>query len=147
MNALWHYWHPVSWSKEVADKPVPIKLLDQPLVIWRANDKLAAFYDLCLHRGAALSLGLTRSACPCLPWLALRGRRPLHAHPSLPPDREIPNKARAKAFRVQERYGLVWVCLDEPFQAVPDFPSEFGYPSFNWAPYTSEASGAPTLRA
>jgi phenylpropionate dioxygenase-like ring-hydroxylating dioxygenase large terminal subunit len=57
MNALWQYWHPVLWSKEVADKPVPVKLLDQPLVIWRANEKLSVFYDLCIHRGAALSLG------------------------------------------------------------------------------------------
>ena len=57
MNALWQYWHPVLWSKEVADKPVAVQLLDQPLVVWRANDGLSAFYDLCLHRGAALSLG------------------------------------------------------------------------------------------
>jgi hypothetical protein len=51
MNALWQYWHPVLWSKEVADKPVPVKLLDQPLVIWRANENLSVFYDLCIHRG------------------------------------------------------------------------------------------------
>ena len=57
MNALWYYWYPVLWSKEVTDQPVPVKLLDQPLVIWRANGNLAAFYDLCIHRGAALSLG------------------------------------------------------------------------------------------
>ncbi len=35
MNVLRHYGHPVSWSKEVADKPVPVRLLDPPLVIWR----------------------------------------------------------------------------------------------------------------
>ena len=57
MNNLRQYWHPVLWSKEVADKPVPAKLLDQPLVIWRANGNLSVFYDLCIHRGAALSLG------------------------------------------------------------------------------------------
>ena len=33
MNALWYYWHPVLWSKEVTDKPVPVKLLDQPQLL------------------------------------------------------------------------------------------------------------------
>ena len=36
MNALGQYWHPILWSREVTDKPVAVKLLDQPLVIWRA---------------------------------------------------------------------------------------------------------------
>src|SRR5262249_25614505 len=49
-----------------------------------------------------------------------------------------PAKARAKAFRARERYGLVWVCLGEPRLEIPEFPSEFGDPSFNWEPYTSE---------
>jgi len=40
MNALWQYWHPVLWSKDVTDKPVPVKLLDQPMVIWRADGNL-----------------------------------------------------------------------------------------------------------
>ena len=57
MNALGQYWHPILWSREVTDKPVAVKLLDQPLVIWRADGNLSAFYDLCIHRGAALSLG------------------------------------------------------------------------------------------
>ncbi len=35
--------HPVIWSKEVSDKPVAVKLLDQPLVIWRANGNVSAF--------------------------------------------------------------------------------------------------------
>ncbi len=57
MNALGQYWHPILWSREVTDKPVAVKLLDQPLVLWRANGQVSAFYDLCIHRGAALSLG------------------------------------------------------------------------------------------
>ncbi len=57
MNALRQFWYPVLWSEEVADKPVAVKLLDQPLVVWRADREVSAFYDLCIHRGAALSLG------------------------------------------------------------------------------------------
>ena len=140
MNALGQYWHPILWSREVTDKPVAVKLLDQPLVIWRAHGGLSAFYDLCLHRGAALSLGWVNGdqlVCGYHGWnYAADGR--CTRIPSLPPDREIPAKARANAYRVQERYGLVWVCLDEPRQDIPEFPPEFTDPSFNWEPYTSE---------
>ena len=109
MNALWHYWHPVSWSKEVTDKPVPVKLLDQPLVIWRANDKLAAFYDLCLHRGAALSLGWLNGdqlVCAYHGWntpqtAVARAFRRCHRIA------RYPTRRAQKRFRVQERYGLV----------------------------------------
>lgn len=140
MNTLRHFWHPVLWAKEVTDKPIAIKLLDQPIVVWRSNGKVAAFYDLCIHRGTPLSLGWIsgdRLVCAYHGWnYGSDGNCTLI--PSLPPEREIPAKARAKAFHAQERYGLVWVCLDEPRQDIPEFPPEFGDPSFNWEPYGSE---------
>jgi nitrite reductase/ring-hydroxylating ferredoxin subunit len=71
MNVLQQYWHPVIWSKDVTDKPVSVKLLDQPLVLWRVNGTVSAFYDLCLHRGAALSLGWIdgdKLVCPYHGW-------------------------------------------------------------------------------
>ena len=43
MNMLRQYWHPLLWSKEVTDKPVSAKLLDQPLVLWRSNGRLSVF--------------------------------------------------------------------------------------------------------
>lgn len=49
-EALRNYWHPVARSNEVTDKPVKAKLLNQPLVLWRSNGQVAAFYDLCVHR-------------------------------------------------------------------------------------------------
>jgi phenylpropionate dioxygenase-like ring-hydroxylating dioxygenase large terminal subunit len=101
MKTLWQFWHPVLWSKELTDKPVAVKLLDQPLVIWRANEKVSAFYDLCIHRGAALSLGWLdgdQLVCGYHGWnYAADGA--CTRIPSLPPDREIPAKARAKSYR------------------------------------------------
>jgi len=140
MNALRQFWYPVLWSREVTDKPMATKLLDQPIVVWRSNGKVAAFYDLCIHRGTPLSLGWIsgdRLVCAYHGWnYSFDGNCTLI--PSLPVDREIPTKARAKAFHAQERYGLIWVCLDEPRQDIPEFPPEFGDPNFNWEPYTSE---------
>ena len=54
---LCHFWHPVARSTEVTDKPIKVRLLDQPLALWRSNGQIAAFYDLCIHRGTPLSLG------------------------------------------------------------------------------------------
>ena len=32
-EVLCHYWHPVARSTEVNDKPVKVKLLDQPIAL------------------------------------------------------------------------------------------------------------------
>ena len=110
-------------------------------MLWRATgDKISAFYDLCLHRGAALSLGWIDGdtlVCPYHGWNYAGDGRCVKI-PSLPPDREIPAKARAKSYHVQERHSLVWVCLDEPLQDIPEFPPEVGDPTFTWSPYNSD---------
>ncbi len=65
MNVLRQFWYPVLWSKDLTDKPMSVKLLDQPLVLWRVNGTVSAFYDLCLHRGAASSR-LPTERIPCI---------------------------------------------------------------------------------
>jgi phenylpropionate dioxygenase-like ring-hydroxylating dioxygenase large terminal subunit len=129
--ALWRYWHPVAFAADVGEKPVAVTLLHQCLVLARLGDRLACFRDLCVHRGTPLSLGwidgdelvcgyhgwryASSGACTCIPALPAR-------HP-------IPRRARAEAFRVEERFGIVWVCLSEPVAPIPEF-SEVDDPSF-----------------
>ena len=139
-NVLWHYWHPVARSVEVIAHPMKVTLLDQPLVLWRANGQIAAFYDLCIHRGAPLSLGWVENgqiACGYHGW-AYDAQGACTRIPSLPADQGIPRKARAIAYRVQERYGLIWVCLAEPYADVPALPPEVDDPSFHWERYASD---------
>jgi len=140
MDVLRHYWHPVLRSEEITNKPAAAKLLDQPIVIWRSNGQLAAFYDLCIHRGTPLSLGWVRNdqlVCAYHGWeYGADGN--CTRIPSLPADRPIPSKACATVFHVKERYGLVWVCMDEPKCDIPEFPPEFHNPSFKWAGYSDE---------
>ena len=139
-EVLSHYWHPVARSTEVADKPFKARLLDQPLVLWRANGGIAGFYDLCIHRGTPLSLGWVDNGelvCAYHGWRY--GTDGICTRiPSLPPDRAIPAKARATAFRVEERYGLVWMCLAEPTVGIPEFPPEYYESSFDWAPFSTD---------
>src|SRR5262249_32464318 len=138
-EALRYYWHPVARSREVTDKPVSAKLLNQPLVLWRSNGQVVAFYDLCIHRGTPLSLGwLDGGELVC----AYHGWRygtdgACTRIPSLPPDRPIPAKACASSFRAEERYGLIWVCLGEPRVGIPEFPPEFHDPAFKWEPFSN----------
>ena len=50
-------WYPIILSTDLQDKPVGVKLLDTEIVLWRTKDGIAAFRDLCIHRGTRLSLG------------------------------------------------------------------------------------------
>src|SRR5215468_814609 len=106
---LREYWHPVAASAEVNDKPLGVSVLDEPLVVYRVKDRLVALKDLCIHRGTPLSRG----------WLDDGGCLRI---PALDPGQPIPRKARVAAHRAAERYGLVWVCLEEPCAPIPELP-------------------------
>jgi phenylpropionate dioxygenase-like ring-hydroxylating dioxygenase large terminal subunit len=139
-EALRHYWHPVARANEVAERPLAVTLLDQPLVLWRARGQVVAFYDLCVHRGTPLSLGWIDSeelVC-CYHGWTYAADGTCTRIPSLLPGRAIPRKARAIAYRCEERYGLVWVCLDEPRAPIPTFPPEVEDASYRWEAYSSD---------
>jgi phenylpropionate dioxygenase-like ring-hydroxylating dioxygenase large terminal subunit len=117
--------HPVALSSEVAGEPVPAELLGEPLVLWRDSSGTAhAFSDLCIHRGTALSLGTVEGdeiVCPYHGWRYGTGGA-CTAIPQLADPRRVPAKARATSFRCEERYGLLWVALDEPRWTLPEVP-------------------------
>ena len=117
MLALRACWHPVAFSRDVVDRPAHADLIGQPLVLWRGRDgRPRANSDLCVHRGTALSLGWVNGdelVCPYHGW-RYRGDGRCAAIPQLEDPTRVPAKARIGAFGCQERYGLVWVALDEP---------------------------------
>jgi phenylpropionate dioxygenase-like ring-hydroxylating dioxygenase large terminal subunit len=138
-NVLHHCWHPVARSQDLADKPLPVKLLDQPVVIWRSEKRVVAFYDLCVHRGTPLSLGWIdngRIVCAYHGW-QYGGDGMCVRIPSIPADRGIPAKARAVAYHAAEKYGLIWVCLKNPVAEIPELPQEIHDPSYRWEAYSS----------
>ena len=109
---LARHWYPVALAREVSDKPVGTKLLDQPLVIYRADGEIVIAPDICPHRGVPLSLGTQTDAGVVCAYHGLRfgpGGRCTHvpAHP----DRDIPARLNLATFPAVERYGLVWTCL------------------------------------
>jgi phenylpropionate dioxygenase-like ring-hydroxylating dioxygenase large terminal subunit len=123
-DVLRRYWYPVVRAADVRDKPVAITLLDEAVVLFRTQHGISAFEDLCIHRGTPLSLGWLdgdRIVCAYHGW-EYNPDGSCARIPSLPEGRTIPRKARAKAYQVEERYGLVWVCLEEPAEPVPPYP-------------------------
>ena len=80
---LSQYWHPIAESSQLTDQPRPFTLLDEKLVAFRTDEGVSVFKDLCVHRGAALSLGWVRNGCIVCPyhgWEYDQHRR-LRAHP------------------------------------------------------------------
>lgn len=138
-------WHVVARSTDV--KPgavVGVRLLGRAIALWRNGDQLLAWADQCPHRGAQLSLGQVKGGalvCPYHAWeFNAAGRcTKIPAHPDL----AIPQRAQITAYRVEERYSMIWVCLGEPQKDIPPFPEwddeRFG--SFLCGPYEVDASG------
>lgn len=143
-TALRRYWHPVTEAASVTDAPRAVTLLGERLVVFRSQGQIACFQDLCIHRGAALSLGWVEDGCLVCPYhgWAYDAAGSCVRIPSLPPEQPIPRKARARRYLAEERYGLIWVCLEEPSTPIPDFP-EYGAPGYRTVlcgPYNWKAS-------
>jgi phenylpropionate dioxygenase-like ring-hydroxylating dioxygenase large terminal subunit len=118
-------WHPVAFASEVVDRPVHADLLGEPLVVWRGADGAPrVMSDLCVHRGTALSLGSVSGdelVCRYHGWrYGADGR--CTAIPQKEDPAVVPAKARLRAFGAQERYGLIWVALEEPRWPLPEVP-------------------------
>jgi phenylpropionate dioxygenase-like ring-hydroxylating dioxygenase large terminal subunit len=143
-------WFAIAWSREITPgKPHARRFMGRDIVLWRSTESPHCWRDLCIHRGAKLSLGTVELAsqkgdcliCPYHAWhYNPAGQCVLiPAHPTQPP----PAKAQAETYQVRERYGVVWVCLGEPLADVPDFPYAED-PSFRVVlagPYLFRASG------
>jgi phenylpropionate dioxygenase-like ring-hydroxylating dioxygenase large terminal subunit len=143
-------WFLVAWSGEVGPgRTLAYRALGRDLVLWRSSEGLHCWLDLCIHRGARLSLGAVRDAggageclvCPYHAWEYGPSGQCIRipAHPGMKP----PAKARAQVFHVKEKYGAVWVCLGEPQSEPPDFDlAEItGFRTIPAGPYVFRALG------
>jgi phenylpropionate dioxygenase-like ring-hydroxylating dioxygenase large terminal subunit len=121
---LRRFWYPVMPMSSLGDGPQPFTLMGQPLVIWLdAKGYPAAAEDRCCHRTAQLSLGEVIDGsirCPYHGWQFNREGQCMKV-PQLRQEM-IPRTYRIRSFRCQECYGYVWVCLEEPLQAIPTLP-------------------------
>lgn len=125
---LKNFWWPIEFGSNVDNKPAPLQVMGQRLVVWRdSKGAVHCLSDLCVHRGGSLSGGwLTADqdnvVCPYHGWEfggdGACSKIPAH------PQRGIPKKARVDSYPVTEKYGWVWAFLgDLPEEERPPIPS------------------------
>src|SRR5699024_9976027 len=51
-----NYWYPIQWANEIGNKPVPIQLLGEKIVLVRDKEEIYGLHDRCPHRGVPLSM-------------------------------------------------------------------------------------------
>ena len=148
-SLLQRQWFALARSREVVvGKPIARQLLCVDVVLWRSSEAVHCWRDLCIHRGAKLSLGTANGECLVCPYHAWEydtGGRcvKIPAQPKVAP----PPKARAQTFEATERYGLVWVrfsdgtsegAIDVPVFAFADDPD---FRTMQAGPYRFRALG------
>ncbi|MEM7286655.1 MAG: aromatic ring-hydroxylating dioxygenase subunit alpha [Actinomycetota bacterium] len=120
--ALGGCWYVVATTDAVTTEPVPVTVRDSDYVLWRGpGGALIAAPDQCTHREARLSNGRTDAGCLTCPyhgWSFGEEGRCVDV-PSSGSGAAIPPTAHLATVVVDERYGLVWLCPEEPTQPIP----------------------------
>jgi len=124
---LTRFWYPVMPLASLAAGPKPFRLLGRDLVLWIAGDGTpVAMDDRCCHRTAKLSKGFYhegRLACGYHGW-EYDSAGKVARIPQRPPEKQGPTRMGTPAYHAAARYGYLWVALDEPLFALPEFEEE-----------------------
>ena len=130
-------------STDVLDRPTQVTIMGERIVLFRNEEGIHAFKDLCIHRGAALSLGCVRDGklvCPYHGW-EYESSGACVKIPQLPEDQAIPGKARAIPYACVERYGFIWVNLSN------QSPEFYSLTQFDDDGYSNDNCGQQTVNA
>jgi phenylpropionate dioxygenase-like ring-hydroxylating dioxygenase large terminal subunit len=124
------FWYPVMLVSDLGtgseNAPKAFTLLGERIVVWKtAGGKLAALKDRCCHRTARLSKGCIQGehlACGYHGWEYDAEGRCVRI-----PQQEtnsIPAGAAVPAYLTEEKYGYVWVALEEPLRPIFDIAED-----------------------
>lgn len=126
-------WYVAAWGRELADKPLPVSILGESVVLFRGKEgRAAALADKCPHRRLPLSMGRVRDGELECGYHGLTFDR-TGACTRAPCSAQIPDRAFVRAYPIEERYGLLWIWMGLPEQADAStiFPVEhWGDPSW-----------------
>lgn len=150
-KVLRRFWYPIVPSDRLTDAPMPFTLLGTNIVLFReATGKASALIDRCCHRTATLSKGWLESGsivCPYHGWTYAGDGRCVRIpqRPDYKPASEPGKGIAVESFRCNERYGVVWVALEEPLRDIPELP-EYDDPAYRRVFEFYEPWHAPGLR-
>ena len=101
---LRRFWHPVALESEVTDIALPLRILGEDLVLFRALDgSYGLLHRRCAHRGASLEYGRCEQRglrCCYHGWLFAADGELLEA-PGEPPDTPLLRNVRQDAYAVE----------------------------------------------
>jgi phenylpropionate dioxygenase-like ring-hydroxylating dioxygenase large terminal subunit len=144
---LKRFWYPVIPVAALQSGPQAFSLMGEPLVLWLDGEgKPAAVRDRCCHRSAQLSKGKVVEGnirCPYHGW-SFNGEGACVKVPQVEKS-TLPKSYQVSAYRCQEKYDYVWVCLGEPLNDIPQI-SESGDPKFRLIHEFYETWNASGLR-
>jgi vanillate O-demethylase monooxygenase subunit len=127
-------WYLAAWASEVTTQPIPRRICNEPIVLFRTLDgEAVALIDSCAHRGAPLSLGtVVAKGIRCNYHGVVYG---CSGHcVEIPNQGVIPPQAKVKKFPLVEKNQTLWIWIgdtdkvdetlivDYPFHADPDWP-------------------------
>src|SRR6059058_3602672 len=122
---LRRYWLPACLSEEIAEPdcdPLRVRLLGDDLVAFRdSQGRVGLLAERCPHRRASLFLGRNEEGglrCLYHGWKYDVSGQCVDM-PSVPPEQDFKHKVRAKAYRTQERAGVIWVYMGQRAEAPP----------------------------
>lgn len=128
-----NHWYAAAWATEVGDTPFARTILGEPVVLFRQPDgTIAALEDRCPHRLAPLSLGeCADGGLRCgYHGMVFNGQGDCIG---IPGQDIIPPTARARAYPVAQRYGLVWIWPGAAKADEDNLPRVLGHGEPGWA--------------
>jgi phenylpropionate dioxygenase-like ring-hydroxylating dioxygenase large terminal subunit len=147
---VYNAWHVVALSDHVkSSQLLQVHLLGEAIALWRTNGQVVACQDRCPHRGVSLSKGWIDDegaiVCPYHAMSFDTGGRCTRI-PADPRMTSFPQSANLQTYKVQEKYGFVWVALGEPAQELPILPEweQADAITFQCGPYSINTS-APRI--
>lgn len=133
-------WYCAGWVHELDAGPIARRMLDQPVLVFRAADgKAVAVQGRCPHRFAPLHRGTIANDTITCPYHGLVFDKAGHCIHNPHGDGELPKNADLQVYPVVENQGVVWVWLGNPAMAAdtpvvdtgfvvdPGYATVFGY--------------------
>ena len=127
---LRNYWHPIALAAEITEKPVPMRLMGDEVVLLRRQGKVYALANACPHRGARLHKGTCEFpgsrtlTCRYHGWTFDVADGKLVAALTDGPDSPIVGKVRTRSYPIEVRAGIVWIWMADsaPVPVEQDIP-------------------------
>ncbi|MEA4929286.1 MAG: aromatic ring-hydroxylating dioxygenase subunit alpha [Candidatus Limiplasma sp.] len=119
-------WYGILDAKEIkGNGPIGVTRLGEKLVLWKSNDgNLHCVYDQCCHRGASLSAGKVVHDTVRCPFhgFAYDASGKVVLIPANGSASRVPDQYHVHAYKVVEKYGIVWLWYGDYADDLPEIP-------------------------